>query len=163
MKKWKFDKRIKNMYTKDPSDDNDYIVYGIEINLPSYIDLRKYCPKVKDIKKNNVIKSCMTHVVISCLETMINIFIVDNGIMKYFEKNKRKKKNNFIEICNGHDFSLEQSLYNNLKKNNKKISYRYIIQELKKNNYNTNKHKIEIMEYARVKTDDNFLINISYL
>lgn len=54
-------------YHIDKHDNRDYIIIADETKIPSSIDLSNYCQPTSQTK------SCMTHVVLSALNTMVNL------------------------------------------------------------------------------------------
>lgn len=88
MQRWVIPPEWKRMYRADDYDPNDFTVVEkiSRPNLPKHIDMRSYCPPVIDNKKIDVRDSSLIHVVISCLEMMMNISVLKNDIASSFKQ-----------------------------------------------------------------------------
>ena len=128
-------------------------IYILKDKLPkniSHIDLSDYTPK---IKKETEIKSCLTHVVLSAIETMINIYLTD-----LYPNQKRKKFKHIKEFLknNNHNIFSETYLYENVQnKYGNNVTYRHILKYLSNNgieieNDNGTQY-YKVSEYMRIK------------
>lgn len=111
------------MYRLDDNDNRDKCISVNDTECESYSDLSKATPMVM---KETEISSCLTHVVLSCIETMVNEYLYVNY------PNLNRKKNTYIKQYiknNNHNIISESSLYDNVadrySKNN--VSYRNIL------------------------------------
>lgn len=163
MVKWKLNGQVKKMYNDDGKDRRDKLVIAKPNNVfPNHIDLRKYCPVVVDKRKPSSKTSCMTHVVLSCLEMMMNISVVQNDVEHFFRRLKKKKSlyyNNFIK-SNHSNFFIEEFLQRVTLDKRGRLTYRSLLQTLNKEGCtfripDETVSKYKILEYARVSFDND--------
>jgi len=142
MKNKKLSRLHKKTYRLDIKDHRDFIV-SVDGSIPSFCSIQKYCPP---IKSDTCIRSSMTHVVLSAVETTINLELCELA-------NYPKKRNSFIKEYmkdNTHNFFSESLLYSQVAKYEKNISYRGILEYLMKENKigNTN---FSIDQFCRIQ------------
>jgi hypothetical protein len=113
----------------DKPDNRDFTIVSINENtLPNSIDISRYCPYVK--RKNEIIYP-NTHIIISAIETMMNICLLEQNL-KVMKKNYYFK--NYIKK-NHSDFFSELSLYETTKfmfPKSKTIPFRKILKTTQK-------------------------------
>lgn len=126
MKNKKLSRLHKKTYKLDIKDHRDFIVTA-EGDFPSFCSIQKYCPPVKS---DTGIRSSMTHVVLSAVETTINVEMCELA-------NYPRKRNSLIKEYmkdNTHNFFSESLLYSQVAKYEKNVSYREILEQMMKEN-----------------------------
>ena len=144
----------------DTCDNRDYkIVAQDNINLPNSADLRKYCTQVK--KNDNIIYP-NTHIVLTSLETMMNVCIMNQNPKILRSKNKNYYIKEYVKK-NHNDFFSEMSLYDNTRRmfpKSNKMPYRHILKTAQKygcvvQDENLNKDFVanyKIKSYAKINS-----------
>lgn len=135
------------MYSADDYDAKDFVVLPKNGNphLPKHADLRRFCQEVPDIKKKQA-RSCMSQVVLSALETMMNISVARNDLSKFVRR--------ITKLYGGFN---ERSL--TFSKDNP--SYRSILKILSHEgchyHLGSNMAKYHINEYARLDSSGHYM------
>lgn len=115
---------LKSQFRDDVCFKKDKIITSIQpYNVKKNIDFREFCPQVSEVTD---IVSCTINVVLSCLQTMLNIEY------NYIIKNKSIKKKKIS--LNKHHILDELNIFNLIKlKYSKKFSLRDVLHYLSKN------------------------------
>ena len=140
----RFYKWLKNMYKLDDKNSDHKLIEIKNVDLCSIIDLTNY---TINVKKETEIKSCLSHVILSSIQTMINIKL--HELYPNLKKKKNKNIKQYIKN-NNHNIISEISLLNNI--NNP--TYGKILNKLYRNDFtiqnNNGLHTYKINNYYKI-------------